>query len=308
MQVAVIGGTGFVGSYVVESLHSAGHAVSLLVRPGSEGKVPGDGDRRIVSGDLGDDSAIGEVLRGSGAVIYLVGILRADPARGVTFKDSQFEGVVRVARAATAQGIRRFLLMSANGVEAEATPYQRTKRNAERHVIEGGFDVTVFRPSVIFGAPRGRMEFATQLYEDLVRPPLPAVAFYSGWIPPGNPVMMSPVHARDVAGAFVAALADPATIGQTYCLGGPEALSFAEMLGRIAASAGKRKLIMPMPIPLMRVAATIFDRFSFFPVTRDQLTMLEQNNVCEADELSGLIGRAATAFSPANLAYLTARD
>ncbi len=306
MQVAVIGGTGFVGSYVVESLQSAGHTLSLLVRPGSEGKVPEAGNPRVVSGDLEAAEAIEEVLRGADAVVYLVGILRADPARGVTFEDSQFHGVVSVARAAAGQGIRRFLLMSANGVEAESTPYQRTKRDAERHLTNGDFDVTVLRPSVIFGAPRGRMEFATQLYEDLVRPPLPAIAFYSGWIPPGSPVMMSPVHAGDVADAFTAALRDPATIGQTYRLGGPEALSFREMLERIAASVGKRKLIVPMPIPLMRVAATLFDRFSFFPVTRDQLTMLEQGNVCEAGEITALIGHAATEFSATNLAYLAA--
>jgi len=304
MRIAVIGGTGFIGSYLLDALHAAGHSTSVLVRPGSESRVANGPGVRIVSGDLDSDVAIGELLDGCDAVVYLVGILRAFPGRGITFEDAQYEGVVRIADAAMQRGIRRFLLMSANGVDADSTAYQRTKLNAERYVQGLDLDVTVFRPSVVFGNPRGRMEFATQLYRDMIRKPVPAIGFFSGWQPSTGPVMMSPVHVQDVADAFVAALDDPASIGQTYALGGPEALSWADMLQRVAAAVDKRKLIIPFPIKLMRIGATLLDWLPFFPVTRDQLTMLEQNNICDSKQLEKLIQRPPRNFSVEALTYL----
>ena len=89
--------------------------------------------------------------------------------------------------------------MSANGVKQPGTRYQETKYQAELAAFDSGLDVTVFRPSVIFGNPRGKMEFATQLYQEMVRPPLPAVAFHTGWSPAKGQVLMSPVHVSDVA-------------------------------------------------------------------------------------------------------------
>lgn len=308
MNVAIIGGTGFVGSHIVDALHEAGHSTSLLVRPGSEDKFVGVERSRLTIGDLHTAEAVDAVLKGCDAVIYLVGILRAFPRRGITFENAHYGGVVRIADAAVKLGIRRFLLMSSNGVEAEATPYQQTKRDAERYVEKKGLEFTVLRPSVIFGDPRGRMEFATQLYRDMVRPPVPALGFYAGWRPATGRIEMSPVHVRDVANAFVAVLENPATVGETYELGGPETLSWSEMLQRITAVVGKRKLIIPMPIALMRAAATLFDWAPFFPVTRDQLTMLEQGNVCGDSALRVLTQRTARSFRAENLDYIRVLD
>ena len=148
------------------------------------------------------------------------------------------------------------------------------------------------------------MEIATQLYADLVRPPVPAAGFHTGWSPARGPVMMSPVHVEDVADAFVKALDDKSTHGKTIALGGPDALSWTEMLRRVAAAAGRRKLVLPMPIGLMKLGAALLDWLPFFPVTRDQLTMLEEGNTAPPGDLEGLIGRPARAFSAANLAYL----
>lgn len=303
-RVAIIGGTGFVGCHLVESLHAAGHTTSLLVRPGSEDKVVKVDGSRVTLGDLTSPDAIDAVLMNCDVVIYLVGILREDRSRGITFKSSQYDGVVTVADAARAKGISRFLLMSANGIDAETTPYQRSKRDAERYVESIGLDFTVLRPSVIFGDPRGRMEFATQLYRDMVRLPVPAVGFFSGLKPSAGPVLMAPVHVDDVARAFVAALDNDETIGGTYELCGPDVLSWNEMIETVATAVGKRKLILPMPIGLMRIAATALDWIPAFPVTRDQLTMLQQNNVCSRNRLATLVPGAPKSFRPENLSYL----
>lgn len=299
MKVAIFGGTGFVGSWLVEALLAAGHEPSLLVR------APLELDRcRITRGDIDDADAVGATLKDCDALIYNIGLLREYPRRGITFEHEHFEGVRAAAAAAKARGITRFLLMSANGVKARGTAYQATKFRAEQLVQSQGFDFTIFRPSVIFGAPRGRMEIATQLYRDLVRPPLPAPAFHTGLRPATGQLMMSPVWIGDVADAFVAALENPQTIGRTIEIGGPEALSWTDMIRRVAAATGRRKILLPVPVAAMRLAASLFDWLPFFPVTRDQLTMLAEGNTASAGELERLIGRKAKAFSPDSLSYL----
>lgn len=306
MRVAIIGGTGFVGGYLTRALVSAGHEPSLLVRAGSESKL-GDGVHvRTTQGDLSSVAALQATMAGCSAVIYNVGILREIRSRGITFEEMQYQGLVRTVEAAKATGVNRLLLMSANGVKRPGTAYQETKRRAEEYALQSGLDVTVMRPSVIFGDPQGKTEFATQLYRDMVKPPVPAVGFFSGSGSKKEAIVMSPVHAEDVASAFVAALEDDDTIGQTYSLGGPEILTWNEMLGRIAEATGKRKWILPMPTYIMRIGATLFDWLPFFPVTRGQLTMLEEGNTADPEILQRLIGRAPARFEVDTLRYLRA--
>lgn len=242
MRVAIIGGTGFVGSYLTDALLNSGRSVSLLVRQGSESKLRQPEQVLIVNGDIADTESIRRLLQACDAVIYNVGILREVPRKDVTFESTQYEGLVNTVDAALAVGVQRFLLMSANGVKIPGTRYQETKRRAEEYALKSGLDVTVFRPSVIFGDPRGTMEFATQL--------------------------------------------------------------FNEMVSRIAAAKGRRKWFLPMPIALMRIGATLFDWLSFFPVTRGQLTMLEEGNVADPEIMQALTGREATSFSVEHLDYL----
>jgi uncharacterized protein YbjT (DUF2867 family) len=305
MRVAVFGGTGFVGNYLIDALVSSGHEPSVLVRPGSEKKLRQPERCRVHAGDLQSRAAIAAVLEDCQAVIYNVGILREYRHRGITFHDLQLAAVVRVADAAKSRGISRFLLMSANGARCPGTPYQETKYHAEEYV-RTRFDATIFRPSVIFGDPRGTLEIATQLYRGMIAPALPAVAFHTGWNAARGAILMSPVHVEDVALAFMKALGDPVTVGRTYALGGPETLSWREMLNRITQAVDKEKCILPMPIGLMSMAAALLDWSRFFPVTRDQLAMLAEGNTAAATELQSLIGRPATAFEPRNLAYLRA--
>jgi NADH dehydrogenase len=305
MRVAIIGGTGFVGGYLTDALLSAGHDPSLLVREGSEAKVRQSGRVGVTSGDISSQEALRLVLEGCSAVIYNVGILREYPRRGISFEESQYQGLVRTVEAARKTGVRRLLLMSANGVKRPGTPYQETKRRAEEYAMQSGLDVTVMRPSVIFGDPEGKMEFATQLFNEMIRPPIPAVGFFMGRDPDKGAVVMSPVHIEDVASAFVAVLTNDETIGQTFSLGGPEVLSWTEMIRRIGEATGKHKWVLPMPTWIMRVGATLFDWLPFFPVTRGQLTMLEEGNTADPQILQQLLGRVPRGFTVENLRYLS---
>jgi NADH dehydrogenase len=275
-----------------------------MVRLGSERKVWQAERCRLVAGNLSSTIAIDATLENCAAIIYNVGILKESPKQGITFEELQYNGVVRVAESAKTRDISRFLLMSANGAKSTGTPYQETKFRAEEHVRASGFDVTIFRPSVIFGDPRGRMEIGTQLYAEMISPPIPAVGFFTGWRPYRGAVAMSPVHVEDVAQAFLTALRESSTIGKTYVLGGPEVLSWDEMLRRIARTVGRKKWILPMPIEIMKLAAALFEWLPFFPVTRDQLAMLAEGNTADPAALAQLIGRQPKAFNEAHLAYL----
>jgi NADH dehydrogenase len=304
MRAAIFGGTGFVGSYLVDELLEAGHEPALLVRPGSENKVRHADRCRLTSGDMDDVAAIDATLEGCDATIFLIGILREEPAAGITFRSVQYEAACRVADAAKSHNVERFLLMSANGVKRGGTPYQRTKFEAERYLAGSGLRGTVVRPAVIFGDPRGRSEFGTQLRDQMIRPPIPAPAFFSGLSPRRGSFSMTPVHVEDVARAFVRALSDDGTIGRTLELGGSEELTWPEIIRRVAAAAGRRKLIVPVPVMPVRAAATLLDHFSFFPITRDQLIMLMEGNSVPTSRDFDLLGISPAAMTVEQLAYL----
>ncbi len=303
-RVGLFGGTGYVGSYLVDTLLANDMHPVLLVRPGSEDRVAQSAHCTIVSGDIDDREAINRVAAASDALIYNIGILREFPNRGITFERLHYTGACHTMDAATDNGVRRFLLMSANGVKADGTGYQSSKHRAESYLKECDLDWTILRPSVLFGEPRGRMEFATQLATDIIDAPLPAPLFYPGLLPfNAGSFMMSPVHVTDVATAFVRALQDPQSIGQTLHLGGPESISWKEILRRLAAAKGRSKLMLPAPALGVSAAAALLERFEDFPITRDQIRMLLEGNTCSADDLRRL-GIEPRSFSIDELAYL----
>jgi len=308
MKVTVFGGTGYVGGYLIDELLDKGHHPVLLVRPGSRHKVRHREHCTLIDGDISSPDTIRTALSGTDAVIYNIGILREFPSSGVTYEALHFEGARRTMDTAEEIGVRRFLLMSANGVKADGTGYQRTKYMAEQYLKTTALDWTVFRPSVLFGDPRGRMEFATQLYRDIIRSPLPAPLFYDGLLPfNAGMFRMSPVHVRDVATVFVKALDMPETAGQMYELCGPDALPWRDILQIIAAAAGTTKVALPAPAMLLKVLAAALDQYAFFPITRDQLSMLMEGNTCNGQNVFQTFGLQPVPFNTQGLAYLQGR-
>jgi uncharacterized protein YbjT (DUF2867 family) len=307
MNVSLIGGTGFVGTHLVEHLIAAGHRPRLLVRPGRGPRPDWLNGCEAVHGDVGDRRAIADCLAGCDAVVYLIGILREDTARGITFDELQFRGVERTIDAARQAGVRRFLLMSANGVRPDGTPYQRTKFRAEEALKATDLDWTLFRPSVIFGEPHGHMEFCTQIKRDIIDSLLPAPLLYTGLLPlNAGGFELAPVAVGDVAAAFCHALGHAETIRQTYALCGPSAVAWKDILRTIAAACGKTKLMVPAPALVVQTAAAVFDRFPWFPITRDQIAMLLEGNRCDGGNGFERLGLVPSAFDAEALAYLNA--
>lgn len=306
MKVGIIGGTGFVGSYIIDALLEAGHIPRVLVRPGSEGKLIQAERCESVAGDVSSPVALERCLQGADAVIYLIGILREFPARGITFEDSQYNGVERTVAAAQKQGVKHFVLMSANGVKPGGTRYQDTKYRAEACVKASGLEWTIFRPSVIFGDPRGKMEFCTQLQHELVKPPIPAPLFFTGLnVTQAGKFCMAPVHVKDVATAFVTALVNPSANGQTYTLCGPDALSWKAIIQTLAEASGRSsKLMLPAPADVIKLVAGVLDGHAWFPITRDQIVMLLEGNTCRDMSAWAALQIQPHSFALKNLGYL----
>ncbi|MGV6858439.1 MAG: NAD(P)H-binding protein [bacterium] len=305
MRVAIIGGTGFVGHYITEQLLAADMQPVLLVRPGSENKIYKPDQVEVVSGDIDGHAAVKKLMHKADAAIYLIGILREFPGKGITFEKQQFEGAKTAIDTAAAEGVHRFLLMSANGAKAGGTAYQDTKYRAEEHLKTTSMEWTIFRPSVLFGDPHGRMEFATQLTDELIKPPIPAPLFFDGMnVMSAGHFEMAPTDVKDVAQAFVKALQSDAAIGKTLPLCGPENVSWKRILQILAQTVGNKKLMVPAPAWGIKSAATFLDRYAFFPISRDQVTMLLEGNTCEGDNGYRVLDIEPTAFTVDALAYL----
>ena len=305
MKVALFGGTGFVGTYITEELLNNNHDPVLLVRPGSENKVYLPEKCHVNIGDITDFESIEQTINNTDAVIYNIGIIRQFPKKGITFEAMNFEGARHCMEAAERLGVKRFILMSANGVKYNGTLYQSTKFLAEQYLKNTELEWTIFRPSLIFGDPKGTQEFCSQLRDDMLSLPLPAPLFFEGLIPwAAGKFEMSPVHIKDVAVFFVKALNNGKTIGKIYELGGPKSYTWIELIDLIAAASGKKKWKIPAPVTPIKLAASIFERFPFFPITKDQLTMLLEGNTCDSTNSFKLFEVDPISFSTENLEYL----
>lgn len=279
MKVFLTGATGFVGKGILAKLGEEGHHTVCLVRPGSERKrqqaEAAKGEITYVTGDLFDQESLIKAMNGCEAVIHLVGIIREQPGKGITFSRIHTEGTRNVVEAAKQAGISRFVHMSALGARENATSaYHKTKYAAEKLVEASGIPSVIFRPSVIFGPGD---EFVNML-ADLVKMPVTPV-LGNGSYP------LQPVARETVADVFVQALSNPAATNQIVEAGGPKALTYGQILDSIGTALGKRHVRkFHIPIALMKPVITAMEGFTFFPITNTQLTMLLEGNACQDGE------------------------
>jgi NADH dehydrogenase len=272
-RVFVTGGTGFVGRAVVQALRSEGHVVRCLVRRGSEPSLKGLGAIERVEGDVLVRESLDEAMASCDAVVHLVGIIREQRARHVTFERLHVEGTANVVAAASAAGASRFLHMSALGTRRDArSRYHQTKWRAEEAVRASGLDWTVFRPSIIYGRDDG---FVTTLAWMVRR--LPVVPVIGG-----GTTRFQPIPVQLVAEGLTRALAQAASVSQTYAVGGPDAYTLDEIIDLIArVLKGRRKPKVHVPLPLVRRATALLESLPFYPLTRDQLVMLGEDTICD---------------------------
>lgn len=298
MRVFLTGGTGFVGSEVLRQLISAGHTVRCLVRAGSEGKLAVREGVEVRHGDVTEPETLESALEGCDAVIHLVGIIREFPGKGITFKRLHFEATRNMVEAAEAQGVKRYLQMSANGTRENAvSPYHQTKWQAEEAVRTSSPAWTIFRPSLIFGPGDAFVNMLAEMMRKL--PAMPVIG--------DGRYRMSPVAVEDVAASFVKALTLPETVGRTFHCCGPQSHSYDEVLDLIGAALGKSHVAkLHHPVLLMKPVVALFESIPAFPLTSSQMTMLLEGNECDPAEWAEAFGIRPREFAEGIKRYLRA--
>ena len=302
MKILVTGGTGFVGTSVVNRLLQRGHAVAVLARDPRKTRNRYNHAVETVSGNVLDPASLEAAAAGRDAVVHLVGIINEKGEQ--TFDRMHREATENVVAAARAAGVKRYLHMSAMGSSEDSpSEYGRTKAAGEKAVRASGLNWTIFRPSIVFGPGDGFVSLLA-----------PIVRSNPGFIPvigPGT-TKFQPVAISDVARVFADALEKPETIGRSFEVGGPQVLTLNDIYREIAAAVGRPgKPLVHFPLWYGRILATGFEWlarrgvFSDPPLTRDQLRSLSRDNAADVSRTVAVFGDAWKAFRPGIREYLS---
>ena len=297
-NICVIGGSGFVGRHIVSRLAAAGLNVTVPTRQPERCKadivlLP---NVALEQADVHDPAQLAALLRGQDAVINLVGILHGTES---AFERTHVELPRKIIDACRRQGIRRLLHMSALQAGSEApSRYLRSKGRGQALVQHSGLDYTVFQPSVIFGHGDSFLCLFARL------------AAHAPLLPIGGAdARFQPVWVEDVARCFVAALALPQCIGQTYRLAGPQVYTLRQLVDYAARQSGHPRPILALPQALAWLQAALLELLPGALLSRDNLASMQLPSVCDGPfpALFGFQPSALEAIAPAYLANQTPR-
>ena len=277
--VAVIGGTGFIGRNIVEQLAKSGARVKILTRNADRAKFlkpMGDvGQITAMAGNALDEDTLRMVMSGVDAVVNTIGILAESGTQRFASLQAELPG--RIGKIASELGITSVVQLSAIGADDKSpSRYARTKAMGEAALLKACPSATILRPSLVFGAGDGFFNrFASMA---VIAPGLPVIG--------GGKNKVQPVYVGDVASAAVAAIAGKAHQGKIYELGGPDIMTFREVMAYILKLTKRRRALLPIPFSVMGLAAGAMSVLPNAPVTRDQLKQLKTDNVVAANALT----------------------
>ncbi len=272
LRVLVLGGSGFVGRHVCEQLVRAGHRVTVPTRRTRHAAcvqtLPG---LTVLETRSLDDTTLTRLMAGHDAVVNLIAVLHGNAAR---FEQVHVELPKRIANAMQSAGVQRLVHVSALGADAQGpSMYQRSKAHGEAVLHAAGLDLTVLRPSVIFGAEDQFLNLFAGLQQ--VFPFMPLA---------GSGTRFQPVWVNDVAAAIVRCLHERQTIGQTYEACGPETFTLGELVQRsgqwAGVRAGRGRPVLPLPHWVGWLQALGMEMLPGEPLmSRDNLASMQVDNV-----------------------------
>jgi uncharacterized protein YbjT (DUF2867 family) len=287
LRIAVLGGSGFIGRYIVGQLAERGALIAIGCRRAEEAKflkpAGNVGQIEAVNVGIADAGLLPAFLAGNAALVNCVGILRESGKQ--TFELVHHTGPARLARLARDAGIERFVHISAIGADSRSvSAYARTKAAGERAVRDAFPTATILRPSVVFG-PEDQFfnRFAAMA---MLSPALPLIG--------GGETRFQPVYVGDVAEATVACLDDPATAGRTYELGGPKIYALRELLELLLGEIRRGRRLVDLPFGLAAALARLMSALPSPPLTPDQVELLKSDNIVAP----GALGLASLGVAP----------
>lgn len=297
--VTVFGASGFLGRHLVKRLAKEGFIIRAAVRDVDAAlflKTMGEvGQVVIVQANITNPASVAAAVEGADAAINLVGILAERGRR--TFQRLHVDGPAYLAAAAARAGVGRLVQVSAVGANAEAeSAYARTKAGGEAVARIAFPEVTVVRPSVVFG-PEDKF---FNLFAAMTRcsPVLPLIG--------GGMTRFQPVYAGDVAQAICQVLADPNTRARTYELGGPKIYTFRQLMELMLAEIRRNRPLVPVPFAVASIEGWFLEKTPWPLLTRDQVKLLKVDNVVGAGALGlDTLGVTPTPLEAILPTYLT---
>lgn len=276
-RIAILGGSGFVGSHLVARLSQEDHRIKVLARRREDHRellVHPTAD--VISVDSSSGESLLRAFENVDVVINLVGILNEKGHSGRGFREAHVNLTQRAADAAAKAGVKRFLQMSALGAGPEGpSHYQRTKGEAESFLMTHAarhMAVTIFKPSLIFGAGTCFVDRFAGLLK--MAPVMPLAC---------PDARFAPVYVGDVVEAMVRSIDDPGTYGKRYELCGPETWTLREIVHYLRQQLGLKRLVLPLPKPLGKLQAMVFEFLPGKPFSVDNFNSLQLDNVCSED-------------------------
>lgn len=274
-EVAVFGGTGFLGSRIVRALAAGGHDVRVVTRRPQSATArqvattgTGSGAVRLVEADILEEPSVAAAVAGTDAVVNAVG--HYVEAGSASFEAVHVEGAQRLAHAARAAGLARLLHISGIGSDSGSrSPYVRSRGRGEAAVRAGFPDATLFRPSAMFAESEGLLAVLTGMVNRT-----PVVPLFGR-----GRTLLQPVHADDVATAVVRALDQEWTAGQVLELGGPDVVSYRELLEQVMRAADRRPFLLPVPNVVWTLLALMLSPLANPPLTEGQVALMRHDNV-----------------------------
>ncbi|WP_264214170.1 complex I NDUFA9 subunit family protein [Leisingera thetidis] len=269
-NVIVLGGTGFLGQRLVRRLQERGCAVSAGTRfadaAASRGSSRGSGVR-LVQVDLADEESLARALDGTSAVVNCIGFYAE--TRQQSFQDVHADAARRVARLVREHEGQRLIHISGIGASLHSpSAYVRARAEGEAAVRSTCPGAIVLRPSVMFSR-------SGAFFGDLQRlvDRLPVIPLFGN-----GRTRLQPVWAGDVAEAVCRILDGARARRKVFELGGPDVLAYRDILRRLAARSGRRRLLLPVPFALWQLGAAVLSPLPRPPVTQAQIALMRHDN------------------------------
>jgi len=266
MNILVAGGTGFIGTALVDELLDRDHEVTVLARDPDEADLPAAVER--ARGDVTAYDSIESAFEGQDVVVNLVALSPLfKPTGGKSHTEVHLGGTQNVVEAAESHGVRKIVQMSALGADPSGpTEYIRAKGQAERVVEDSELAHTVVRPSVVFGEGGEFVRFTKQLTTPYVTA-----------LPGGGRTRFQPIWVGDLA-PMLAACVEADRDGEAYELGGPEVLTLADVTRLVYRADGKSVTVLSIPMALAKLGMTAAEPVPVVPFGRDQYRSLNFDN------------------------------
>ncbi len=270
-KAAVLGAGGFIGGYLTLNLTHLGFRLNLLSHKTDPGFISPRGQIETFRGSIEDEDSLAQCFDGCDTVFHLVGIIAE--TRTKTFQKTVIEGTARLVAAAKKTGVKKIIYLSALGTSAVAeSDYHKAKWEAERQIIDSGLDYTIFRPSIVYGVGDQFINKIAGIIRMMPVVPVLGDGLYK----------LQPVYVEELTTLMALSAVKDYTSRKIYEIGGPEQLTYLEVLNIIKRTMSRKRASLHIPLFLARMAAYLMEMvLKPAPLTRDQLKMIAAGSTCD---------------------------